>query len=127
MSVAYLDTHAAIFLAAGAVEEFSKDAKRQIEANDLLISPMVYLEFDYLFRRGKIRVQAKKLLSILSLDFGIQQCQIPFARVAKEASEIQWTNDPFDRIIVGQAIANQESILITRDKQITKHYRKASW
>ena len=109
------------------MEEFNKEAKRQIEANDLLISPMVYLEFDYLFRRGKIRVQAKKLLSILSLDFVVQQCQFPFARVAKEATEIQWTNDPFDRIIVAQAIANQESMLITRDKLITKHYRKATW
>lgn len=31
------------------VEELTIQAKRQLEANDLLISPMVFLEFDYLF------------------------------------------------------------------------------
>ncbi len=127
MSIAYLDTHAAVFLAAGMLEEFSKEAKRQIEANDLLISPMVYLEFDSLYDRQKIKISAKKLYSILNLDFGIQLCQLPFARVAKEASELHWTSDPFDRIIVAQALSNQEAMLITRDRLIGKNYRKAIW
>jgi PIN domain nuclease of toxin-antitoxin system len=127
LSIAYLDTHVAVFLAAGALEEFSKEAKRQIDGNDLLISPMVYLEFDYLHSRQKIKLSAKKMYSILNLDFGIQLCQWPFAKVAKEASELHWTNDPFDRIIVAQALVNQEAMLITRDRLIAKNYRKAIW
>ncbi len=127
MSVAYLDTHVAIYLADGMVDEFSKEAKRQIEANDLLISPMVYIEFDYMYRRERISMPAKKLFNILNTDFGVQQCQIPFARVAAEAVDFRWTDDPFDRIITAQAMANHNASLITKDRNIRKHYKAAAW
>ena len=70
MSVAYLDTHVAVFLHDGLLEELSSEAKRQIEASDLLISPMVFLELEYLFERQRITVDAKEMFTILSNDFG---------------------------------------------------------
>ena len=127
MSVAYLDTHIAVFLYDGLIEELSNEAKRFIESNDLLISPMVVLEFDYLFRRKKISIGAKTLYATLSATFGIGLCALPFARVADEAVDVDWTTDPFDRLIVAQASANHGARLITRDRMIRKHYHNAVW
>ncbi len=127
MSVAYLDTHVAVFLHGGLVEELSSEAKRQIEGNDLLISPMVFLEFDYLFRRKKIRVGAEEIYKNLNADFGVSLCSVPFARIAWAALNTDWTQDPFDRLIVAQAASNHRAPLITRNRLIRQHYNQAVW
>jgi PIN domain nuclease of toxin-antitoxin system len=53
-SVVFLDTHITVWLYAGLIEKISQTAKKTIEANDLLISPMVKLELQYLFEIGRI-------------------------------------------------------------------------
>jgi PIN domain nuclease of toxin-antitoxin system len=127
VSIAYLDTHAAVFLHDGLVEEFSMEAKRQLEANDLLISPMVLLEFDYLFQRKRIGVGAKALFATLNAGFGVGLCNYPFPKIANEALDIAWTMDPFDRLIVAHANANHAAMLITRDRLIRRNYPRAIW
>lgn len=127
MSVAYLDTHVAVFLHDGLIEVLSAKAKRSMEANDLLISPMVFLEFDYLYRRKKIGVSAKALYATIHAAFGVAICPLPFPAIAHEALDIGWTMDPFDRLIVAHARANSESVLITRDQLIRKNYHHALW
>jgi PIN domain nuclease of toxin-antitoxin system len=127
VSIAYLDTHVAVFLHDGLIEELSIEAKRLIDANELLISPMVLLEFDYLFRRKRIAVGAKALFATLNIGFGIGLCPFPFARIADEAVDLNWTTDPFDRLIVAHAIANHGASLITRDRLIRRHYNNAVW
>jgi PIN domain nuclease of toxin-antitoxin system len=47
--------------------------------------------------------------------------------VALEAIDVDWTTDPFDRLIVAQAIANSNAKLITRDRLIRKNYPQAVW
>jgi len=127
VSIAYLDTHVAVYLHDGLVEELSREAKRQIEGNDLLISPMVFLEFDYLFRRKRLSAGAEEIYRNLNADFGISLCSVPFARVVWSALNTDWTQDPFDRLIVAQAAANQRAPLITRDKLIRQNYNQAVW
>ncbi|MBL8175394.1 MAG: PIN domain-containing protein [Bryobacterales bacterium] len=127
MSVAYLDTHVALWLHDGLVEKLTKAARREIERCDLLISPMVYLELDYLFRRGRLRYPPSEIFANLNGTFGIAQCTIPFPSVTVLAVTLTWTNDPFDRIIVAQALSNRESGLITADETIRKHYAAAVW
>lgn len=124
---AYLDTHVAVWLHAGAVERLSSEAKRQIEANGLLISPAVVLEFQYLHERKRVRVGPTALLSYLISTFGIAVCDLPFAAVALAGASVDWTSDPFDRLIVGQASANHDSLLITADVKIRRHYPQAVW
>jgi PIN domain nuclease of toxin-antitoxin system len=109
------------------VERLSTTAKRELEENELLLSPMVLLEMEYLYRRKRIAVEPVALFSYLNSTFGIGMCDYPFAAVALAAISLDWTDDPFDRIIVAQAAANHDSPLITADTEIRRHYKPAVW
>jgi PIN domain nuclease of toxin-antitoxin system len=127
LSSVYLDTHAAVFLHAGALELLGTEGKRQIEHNDLLISPTVLIEMNYLYESAKIRYTAKEIYAVLNAAFGVSLCPIPFSDVAIQALDLTWTRDPFDRIIVAQAQVNQHATLITRDRTLQIHYKRCVW
>ena len=127
MSIAYLDTHVALWLYAGASENLTIEAKQQIEANDLLISPMVLLELEYLHERKKLNPAAKQMLANLHVQLGVNICHFSFAAIAAEAELCKWTRDPFDRIIVSHARANGNAPLITANRQMRQHYPGAKW
>jgi PIN domain nuclease of toxin-antitoxin system len=124
---AYLDTHVAAWLFAGATERLSAAARTGIETSELLISPMAFLELEYLYERKRIRLGAQSVYAYLNSRFGVSLCGFPFPAVAAEAVLIDWVSDPFDRIIVAQAQANGESKLITADTVIRRHYPQAVW
>lgn len=126
MSV-YLDTHVAIWLHDGLLTRLSAEAKRQIEANDLLVSPMVLLEFQYLYERKRIGIAPASLYATLHSSFDIGICDFPFAAVALEAVSLDWSPDPFDRIIVAQAKVNHDAVLLSADTRIRDHYKQAVW
>ena len=127
MAFVYLDTHIATDLYHGIIEDLTIEARRHIESHELLIGPMVLLELGYLRQRKRLMAEPAAVLAGLNTTFGINLCQVPFAAVVGQALDIQWTNDPFDRLIVAQAMANQNSRLITRDRLIRKHYSGAVW
>lgn len=127
LSVAYLDTHVAVWLHDGLVQKLTKAARQEIERSALLLSPMSYLEFDYLHRWGRIRYPAAEMFANLSTTFGVTLCEFPFPAVAGMGTTIGWTQDPFDRLIVAQAKANQNSPLITADEMIRENYPPAVW
>ena len=127
VSTAYLDTHVAVYLHDGLIEELSSQAKRHIEENDLVISPIVLLELEYLFTRKRISIDSKSMWATLATTFGIAVCPFPFAGIVHESLDLHWTTDPFDRLIVGHARANASSPLITRDRLIRRHYQNAVW
>jgi len=127
LSVAYLDTHAAVWLHDGLVEKLSEEARRQIEGNDLLISPMVLVEMQYLFDRKRVAARPLEIYRHLHGTFAVNLCSFPFPAIAIEALGCAWTNDPFDRLIVAQAKANGNAVLVTADNKIRKNYRAAMW
>jgi PIN domain nuclease of toxin-antitoxin system len=127
LSNAYLDTHIVVWLYDGLIERLSEEAKRQIEANDLLISPMVLLELQYLYDRKRIGVEPMDIYTHVHGTFGVNLCSFPFPAIAIKALRCGWTNDPFDRLIVSHAKANGESVFITADSRIRKHYPAAKW
>ena len=126
MSIAYLDTHVAAWLY-GDVRRLTTEAKRQIEQNDLLLSPMAYLELQYLFDRKRVAARPIQVYLELHAQIGLTLCTFPFPAVAMEALNCNWTNDPFDRIIVSQAKANGDAVLITSDLEIRNNYPSARW
>lgn len=125
-ALTYLDTHVAAWLYAGRVDLLSRRAVRTIEAEDLLISPMVVLELQFLREIGRLAVGAETIVRALQAQIGLRVCELVFPTVVSSALEQRWTRDPFDRMIVGQAAA-AESSLISKDRGIRRHYRRTVW
>jgi len=123
---AYLDTHVVAWLYAGRLELLSPAARRRVDADDLLVSPMVALELEYLYESGKVRTPAGPVLEALGNDLGLRQCALPFARVVAAAREMTWTRDPFDRLITAHA-ATAGAVLVTKDRQVRENYPAALW
>ena len=122
----YLDTHVVVWLYAGKTELLSKTAVEYIENNDLYISPIVYLELKFLYEISRIKVAPAEILENLSASIGLSVCNKKFFQVINESISLDWTRDPFDRIIVANAIAN-DAVLITKDTRILENYLKACW
>jgi PIN domain nuclease of toxin-antitoxin system len=124
--VTYLDTHVAAWLYSGNSSSLSKTAMREISNESLLISPMVLLELQLLFEIGRAKHPASKVAEHLARDLGVAVCDHPFPLVTASALEVNWTRDPFDRLIVAQAATN-DAPLLTKDAKIRRHYKQAIW
>ncbi len=125
--IAYLDTNAVIWLAAGKGDSISRTASRLVETSDLLISPVVLLELEMLREAGKLAHGANDILAYLAQRIGLGVCQLPMAAIVDQAISVKWTREPADRLIVGNAMARNEVPLITTDRRIREHYGNAVW
>jgi PIN domain nuclease of toxin-antitoxin system len=123
----YLDTHILVWLYQDGAARLTPQATQALEtAEQLLISPMAELELAYLHEISRINCTAFTILDSLRRDIGLETCPQPFAAVIGTALTLDWTRDPFDRIIVAQA-AHRESPLLSADQNIIKHYAAAVW
>lgn len=123
----YLDTHILVWLYQDGVARLTPLGVKIIEgAGQLLISPMVELELTYLHEISRINCPASGILEYLRRAIGLETCKQPFAAVVGEALALDWTRDPFDRLIVAQA-AYREAPLLTADQNIRAHYPAAVW
>ena len=125
--ISYIDTNIAIFLHSGNTARLTRRATEQIESTDLLVSGMVMLELEMLYERGTIKYTASQILSDLNQQIGVSVCQFSMAVIMSSALGLKWTREPGDRIIVANAIANNEAPLITSDRRICAQYRNAIW
>jgi PIN domain nuclease of toxin-antitoxin system len=124
---AYLDTNVVVRLALGDLRKISKPAQKAIERYNLLISPMVWLEVQYLFEIGRITAPAAKVIPHLDTTIGVKLCPLAFADIARAATEETWTRDAFDRLIVAHARHAGNAPLLTADEHIKTHYKPAIW
>ena len=122
----YLDTHVVVWLYAGDKNKFTPTGVDLINAHDLLISPVVQLELQYLLEIKRITESADVILKDLSKTIGLKTCNKPFEEVIKQSINQNWTSDPYDKIIVAQASINK-TLLLTKDKTILENYKKACW
>jgi PIN domain nuclease of toxin-antitoxin system len=122
----YLDTHVVAWLYANQVALLSDRVRRLVESQEILVSPMVLLELDFLTEIGKISAGGSRIYQNLHTRIGLRICPIEFPRIIDAASLQTWTRDPFDRIIVGHAAASGRD-LATRDETIRQHYARAVW
>ncbi len=122
----YLDTHVPVWLYAGRLDLLSEHAKELIDEEDLVISPMVTLELEYLHEIGRLTVGGNAIAQSLQAQIGLHTCDLPFPRIIESALDQHWTRDPFDRLIVGHASVSG-SVLVTGDETIRRHYPRAQW
>ena len=125
-TLTYLDSHVVAWLYAGRVDLFTPRALKFIERAELRISPAVVLELEYLHEIGRLGVRGPTVVHALAAQLGLRECDLPFSAVVESALDQAWTRDPFDRIIVGHA-ALAGGRLITKDRIIRRHYRRATW
>jgi PIN domain nuclease of toxin-antitoxin system len=124
--VIYLDTHVVVWLYAGEHNRFARTARRLIETEPLLISPVLLLELALLEETGRIRARAQTIITELQELVALSICDLPFAEVSIASLQQKWTRDPFDRLIVAQAFARGVR-LITKDRFIRRHFKNAVW
>lgn len=121
-----LDTHVVVWLHTNALSEFSARAVREIELNDLAVSPMVELELGYLYEIGRTAGPAADVLGSLASRLGLTVAQIGFGPVCAAALEVTWTRDPFDRMLAAHALTAGLPLL-TKDEAMLEHLDLAFW
>jgi len=125
-AIVYLDTHVVVWLYAGLTTRLSRSVRNLLNTSELAISPMVSLELQYLYETGRTTEPSNTVVQDLSQRIGLRIWEEPFQQIVALAIQQTWTRDPFDRLIVGQA-ALYETIPITKDRTIRKHYPHAFW
>jgi PIN domain nuclease of toxin-antitoxin system len=124
---AYLDTNVVVWLAQGSLESLSARATALLETANLLVSPMVLVELEYLREAGRIRLPARDIQRKVEHELGVRLCDLPFSLIVSAALDESWTCDPFDRLIVAHAKANGFAALISADEEIARHYPRTVW
>lgn len=125
--IAYLDTHVVLWLAAGKVNRLSAKARGLLGRSEVLVSPMAFLELEYLHELGRTKFHATELVKKVEYETTLRICDLPFAAIAQTALDEKWTRDPFDRMIVANAKANGFAWLISADENIAKNYPRTVW
>jgi PIN domain nuclease of toxin-antitoxin system len=123
----YLDTQVVVWLASGEVGKISTAAAAAIQKSDLLISPMVLLELEYLYEIKRLLKSPLALLNEIDTQIGLKVADASFAGVLHTALFETWTWDPFDRVIVAHARTDGHALLATSDIKIRENYPRAIW
>lgn len=121
----HLDTHVVAWLWAGDLKRL-KPVAAILDQEDLAVSPMAVLELQYLHEIGRVSDPAQAILTDLVARLGLRTSDAPFARILEASLALDWTQDPFDRLIVATAIVDG-CALLTRDTTIRAHFRGAHW
>lgn len=126
MSV-YLDTHIVAWLATKQTHKFPRTALRVIDSSELLVSPIVLVELQYLFEINRLRKPPQALIDHLKTLLGLKISDHSFPTTAQAALSETWTRDVFDRLIVAQARSDDHSPLVTADTKVRDNYENAVW
>jgi PIN domain nuclease of toxin-antitoxin system len=121
-----LDTHVVVWLYAGEIERLGEAAAAAIEEHAPTISPMVRLELTYLHEVGRITVPAADIIDDLTQRVSLTMSTTSLAEVVRAATPLDWTRDPFDRLITADALASAAS-LVTKDEHIRANVPTAIW
>ena len=126
METIYLDTHVVVWLFQNDLTKFSDKVLGLINKDDLLISPMVIMELEFLYEIGRVTYKPLEIVSELGHTIGLKVCEEKFVHSAYQSIDLSWTRDPFDRLIVANAKISS-AILVSKDKNILENYERAVW
>ena len=92
----------------------------------MFVSPIVELELQLLREIGRLLKGPEVVLHALAREIGLEVTTTEYRNVATAACALDWTRDPFDRMIVADAILVGAK-LVTKDRLIRKHCPTALW
>ncbi len=111
-----LDTNALLYLLGG-----HPRAKRLApHAGKLALSPLSLLELRFLEEAGRGRFVGRAPMAAVRNDSRFRVDDPPLLEVVEHAMALTWTRDPFDRLLVGHALARGWPIA-TSDTVILEH------
>jgi PIN domain nuclease of toxin-antitoxin system len=119
--IVFVDTHIVVWLFEANLERLSKNAQDCLEHSQILVSPMVQLELEFLREIKRIRHKSDYILDALLDSIGLEVSYTNFHQIVNHAKALTWTRDPFDRLITAEAMA-LNAPLVTLDQLIRKHY-----
>ena len=121
----HLDTHVAVWLAAGEPRRL-KGVQARLRRSSLFVSPIVLVELEVLREIGRIRRPVGEVWEILTEDHEVAEAPGDLREIGRYARSLAWTRDPFDRLIVAHALA-ADAMLLTADGSIREHCPQARW
>ena len=110
-----LDTHAAIGLARG-----HKRSRPLERLPRLYLSPATLLEVQFLAEAGRVRLARGQSAAALARDDRWRLDEPPSAKWFAAACDLDWTRDPFDRLLAAHArlrgwkLATADNVLLER-------------
>jgi PIN domain nuclease of toxin-antitoxin system len=122
----FLDTHAIIWLYSGQPDLFNPKVLKLINTEQVCISHIVKLEIQYLFEIKRVKYEPGLIIDTLIDEIGLMYSDNNFESIVRQAIHLSLTRDTFDRIIVADASINN-SMLISKDRNIKKHYKNTIW
>lgn len=112
---AVLDTHFLIWIL---TEEPRLDAFDWLERyRPWGVSPISFLELQFLHERGRLRVDVPALIEAVGRDPRFAVDEVPLLTLVEHAVRIAWTRDPFDRLLAAHSSARRAP-LCTVDRTI---------
>jgi len=121
-----LDKHAVVWLFTGELERFTKKGRATIDTDQLVVSPIVQLELTYLHEVERLTVGGADILGDLASRIGLLTSDQSMLSVVQSAAGLTWIRDPFDRLIVADALS-ANCPLLTKDELIRRHVSIARW
>lgn len=121
-----LDTHIVVWLYEDPQRLIPSQVLQRLNDEPLALSPFVRLELQYLYEVKKVAVPAQSIIDDLAPKLEMALTDPPSALVCQVATTLDWTRDPFDRLICAQAVATGTA-LVTKDRMIRKHVSLAWW
>jgi PIN domain nuclease of toxin-antitoxin system len=115
-----LDTHFLVWIVLG--------SKRLMEFRWLdryrpwSVSPVSLLEIQFLSEIGRLSVRNPEFTNKIMNDTRFTVDDITLATLVGHALRLDWTRDPFDRLLVAHSIARRVP-LCTTDRDIKSHHR----
>lgn len=121
-----LDTHLVVWLYQDPEKLVPMAVRRRLDQELLALSPFVRLELQYLYEVERISVSSQVMIDEMTSRLELTHTDPPSALVCRAATALDWTRDPFDRLIAAQAIATRTP-LVTKDRTIRRHLPLAWW
>jgi PIN domain nuclease of toxin-antitoxin system len=86
------------------------------------LSPVSLLELQILRESGRLEVQSAAVLEAIQSDHRFLLDDPSLVAIVDHALSIEWTRDPFDRLLVAHSVARRIP-LCTTDRTILEHHR----
>ena len=86
------------------------------------VSPVSFLEIQFLAEVGRLSVRNPEFTNAVMEDTRFTVDDIPLTTIVRHALPLDWTRDPFDRLLVAHSSARRIAFCTT-DRDTRSHHR----